>query len=112
MEEKKTNSKSHPVICPKCKYNRPVALSYCPHCRAEAQKQAQETKNDVLNSKLLKDHVFKASTKREDTEQKKQQTANGEKANKLKRLPKAGGKPTSRAKSAGKPVRNKRANKG
>lgn len=111
MEEKKTN-KSHPVICPKCKYNRPVALTYCPHCKAEAQKQAQETKNDVLNSKLLKEHVFKASTKGQNTEQKKQQTTNGQKANKLQRLPKAGGKPTSRAKSAGKPVRNKRANKG
>lgn len=108
MEEKKTNSKSHPVICPKCKYNRPVALSYCPHCRAEEKKAT----SDFLANNFIKQHVFKASTKREDTEQKKQQTANGEKANKLKRLPKAGGKPTSRAKKSNKPARNSRANKG
>ena len=110
MEEKKTNSKSHPVICPKCKYNRPVALTYCPHCKA--MEKEKESKNPILDNKLLKEHVFKASTKREDTEQKKQQTANGEKANKLKRLPKTGGKPTSRAKKSNKPARNSRANKG
>lgn len=34
MEQKKNEQrKGHPVICPKCKYNRPIALSYCPHCR-------------------------------------------------------------------------------
>ena len=24
---------SHPSVCPKCKYNRPIFLSYCPHFR-------------------------------------------------------------------------------
>ena len=108
MEEKKTNSKSHPVICPKCKYNRPVALSYCPHCRAEAQNKAQMDKNDVLNDKFIKEHVFKASTKREDTEQKKQQTTNGQKANKLQSLPRARKGAPGRTKKASKPVRTKR----
>lgn len=106
MEEKKTNAKSHPVICPKCKYNRPVALTYCPHCKA--MEKEKESKNPILDSKLLKDHVYKASTKREDTEQKKQQTTDGQKANKLKSLPRAGKQTTSRAKKPGKPIRNKR----
>lgn len=30
---------SHPVICPVCKYSRPLALSYCPHCRKESNKK-------------------------------------------------------------------------
>ena len=107
MEEKKTNSKSHPVVCPKCKYNRPVALSYCPHCKA-VEKAKEQVKEDVLNSKFIKDHVFKASTKREDTEQKKQQTANGEKANKLAGVPRARKGATGRAKKASKPPRTKR----
>lgn len=28
----------HPPICPKCKHNRPLALSYCPNCRKESEK--------------------------------------------------------------------------
>jgi hypothetical protein len=68
----------------------------------------KESKTPILDSKLLKDHVYKASTKREDTEQKKQQTADGQKANKLKSVHGAGGKTTSRAKKPGKPIRNKR----
>ena len=108
MEEKKTNAKSHPVICPKCKYNRPVALSYCPHCREEAKAKEEMSKNDVLNNKFIKEHVFKASTKREDTEQKKQQTTDGQKANKLQSLPRAGKGATGRTKKASKSVRTKR----
>jgi len=30
---------SHPVICPVCKYSRPLALSYCPQCRKESNKK-------------------------------------------------------------------------
>ena len=42
MDQKKTNTK-HPLICPKCKYSRPLGLSYCPHCREmEADKKDQK----------------------------------------------------------------------
>ena len=30
---------SHPLICPICKYNRPLALTYCPNCRKQTKKK-------------------------------------------------------------------------
>ena len=35
----RTEKMKHPVICPVCKYNRPLALSYCPNCRKQTNKK-------------------------------------------------------------------------
>lgn len=48
MEQKKNEQrKGHPIICPKCKYNRPLALSYCPHCR-ELEYDKKDTSGAAL----------------------------------------------------------------
>ena len=46
MEKKQ----SHPVICPKCKYNRPIALSYCPHCRDNKQETNQKDLQTLVDN--------------------------------------------------------------
>ena len=98
MEQKKNEQrKGHPNICPKCKYNRPLALSYCPHCR---EQNKAETLKEVMNKKDLKlvdantlpsnnTNDAKPSTKRENTQQKKQQSANGKIYSKLQSVPRA-----------------------
>lgn len=68
---------SHPSVCPKCKYNRPIFLSYCPHCRDLNPKEKENARKEI-NSKF--DSILK------DTKQKEQQNPNMKKTNKLKGL--------------------------
>lgn len=98
MDQKKNEQrKGHPIICPKCKYNRPIALSYCPHCR---ELDKAESLKEIMNKKDLKlvdantlpsnnTNNDRPSTKRENTQQKKQQSTNGEIHSKLQSVPRA-----------------------
>ena len=83
---------SHPSVCPKCKYNRPIALSYCPHCR-DLDSNSKENARKEINNKF--ESIMKSA------KQEKQQTVDLKGTNKLKavqgaRNPKA--KWTKRAK--------------
>lgn len=66
---------SHPAVCPKCKYNRPIALSYCPHCRDLSPKEKENARKEINNK-------FESIVK--STKQEKQQTANLKGTSKLK----------------------------
>ena len=66
---------SHPSVCPKCKYNRPIALSYCPHCRDLSPKEKENARKETYNK-------FESIVK--STKQEKQQTANLKGTPKLK----------------------------
>ena len=112
MENKKNEHKSHPVICPKCKYNRPIALSYCPHCRELETKpkgiviteKLQKMGVTVADAKILPSNTTndaRRNTQRENTQQKKQQTTNRESVNKLKGVQRA------RKRATKKPVSSK-----
>ena len=58
---------SHPSVCPKCKYNRPIFLSYCPHCRDLSPNEKENARKEINNK-------FESIVK--STKQEKQQTAN------------------------------------
>ena len=100
MDQKKNENKGHPPICPKCKYNRPIALSYCPHCRELETKpkgviiteHLQKMGVTVGDAKILPSNNTnndRPNTQRENTQQKKPETTNREKVNKLQGLPRA-----------------------
>ena len=38
---------SHPSVCPKCKYNRPIFLSYCPHCRDLNPNEKENARKEI-----------------------------------------------------------------
>ena len=98
MDQKKNEQrKGHPVICPKCKYNRPIALSYCPHCR---EQNKAESLKEIMNKKDLK--IVDANTlpsnntkdarlynNGENTQQKKQQSTNWKGFSKLQGVQRA-----------------------
>lgn len=105
-QTKKTEKKSHPSVCPKCKYNWPIFLSYCPHCRdierdkkdpsgAMLSKAFEKMGVKVVTETNLKPNpkenetVSKNNTKGQNTQQKKQQITNVKKANIKQGLPKS-----------------------
>ena len=100
MENKKNERKGHPTICPKCKYNRPLALTYCPHCRELETKpkgvivteKLQKMGVTVGDAKILPSNNTddaRADNQRENTQQKEPKTANRYKTNKLQVVPRA-----------------------
>lgn len=68
---------SHPSVCPKCKYNRPIFLSYCPHCRDLSPNEKENARKEINN---------KFDTILKNTKQKKQENTNVKKTDKLKGL--------------------------
>ena len=95
---------SHPSVCPKCKYNRPIALSYCPHCKEE-ERNKKDPKGATLskmfekmwlkvvtaealspkkNQNARKEINSKSDTILKDTKQEKQQSPNRKSISKLK----------------------------
>jgi len=105
MDQKKNEQKKgHPNICPKCKYHRPLGLSFCPHCREmEADKKdiggaALKQVFEKMGAKVVSwfnnlpsntTDNDRPNTQRENTQQKKPETTNREKVNKLQGLPRA-----------------------
>jgi hypothetical protein len=101
MDQKKNEQKKgHPNICPKCKYHRPLGLSFCPHCRELETKpkgviiteHLQKMGVTVGDAKILPSNNTnndRPNTQRENTQQKKPETANREKVSKLQGLPRA-----------------------
>ena len=111
--EKKTNTK-HPLICPKCKYSRPLGLSYCPHCR-EQERDRKDPKGAALKQmftsmwiqvidadNLPSKNTNENNPKRENTQQKKQQTTNRKSTNKLQSVQRARKRTTAKSKRTGK----------
>lgn len=90
---------SHPSVCPKCKYNRPIFLSYCPHCRDLDPKEKENARKEINN---------KFDTILKDTKQEKQQATSVKKADKLKTVQRTRNKSNSKAKSRAKSSKTKR----
>ena len=119
---------SHPSVCPKCKYNRPIALSYCPHCR-----DIERDKKDPMGAWLTKlfekmgvkvvtasdlpskekenarkETNSKSNSKLKSTKQEKQQATNLKSSNKFKTVQRMGTKSTKGTKKNSKTTKSKR----
>jgi len=90
---------SHPSVCPKCKYNRPIALSYCPHCRDLDSNSKENARKETI-SKF--NSILKIS------KQEKQENPNVKKTDKLKRLQGTRNKTVKRAKKPSRTTKTKR----
>lgn len=105
-QTKKPEKKSHPSVCPKCKYNWPIFLSYCPHCK-ELERDKKDPSGAILSKTFEKMGVKvvtesdlkpnprenaankKASIKGQNTQQKKQQNMDVKNASIKQGLPKS-----------------------
>ena len=61
----------HPLICPVCKYSRPLALNYCPNCRKETNKKL-ETIPQLKKIVKKTEKKMKLEVKKINIKQKKQ----------------------------------------
>ena len=63
------------MICPVCKYSRPLGLSYCPNCRKQTQKKVasipQLKKIAAKTEKKMKLEVKKINIKQKWSKKKK-----------------------------------------
>ena len=119
---------SHLSVCPKCKYNRPLALNYCPHCKEEERNKkdpngamlskmfekmwVKVVTAEVLPSKKVKDDRKKTNSKSnvsmKSTEQEKQQATNMKSSNKFKAVQGARNSKTKWVKKSSRTVKSKR----
>ena len=119
---------SHPSVCPKCKYNRPIFLSYCPHCKEEERnkkdpnwamlsKMFEKMWVKVVTAEVLspkekrnarKEITGKYHTNLKDTKQEKQQATSVKKTDKLKTVQRARNNTNRKAKSRAKSSKTKR----
>jgi len=90
---------SHPSVCPKCKYNRPLALNYCPHCRDLSPKEKENARKEINNK-------FESIVK--STKQEKQQATNLKSSNKFKAVQGARNSKTKWVKKSSRTVKSKR----
>ena len=90
---------SHPSVCPKCKYNRPIFLSYCPHCRDLNPNEKENARKEITG---------KYHTNLKDTKQEKLQATSVKKTNKLKTVQGARNNTNRKAKSRTKSSKTKR----
>lgn len=119
---------SHPSVCPKCKYNRPIALSFCPHCR-DLERDKKDpmgawltkvfekmwvkvvTASDLSpkkNQNARKKTISKHNSNLKNTKQKKQQATSVKKADKLSKVQRTRNNTNSKAKSRVKSSKTKR----
>ena len=100
MDQKKKTNTKHPLICPKCKYSRPLGLSYCPHCRELEAKpkgvivteKLQKMGVTIGDAKILPSNNTndaRADNQRENTQQKKSKATNRQVFSKLQSVPRA-----------------------
>lgn len=90
---------SHPSVCPKCKYNRPLALNYCPHCRDLSPKEKENARKEINNK-------FESIVK--SAKQEKQQATSVKKTDKLKKVQRTRNNTNRKAKSRTKSSKTKR----
>ena len=90
---------SHPSVCPKCKYNRPIFLSYCPHCRDLDSNSKENARKETIS---------KFNSMLKNTKQEKQQATSVKKADKLKTVQRTRNNTNRKAKSRTKSSKTKR----